>query len=171
MKNTKTTNILLIVIIVILLAPILLLSLVFSSSNYQMAKNPIPSATPRTVTVKQIADMIDNSCSQIWGSSFESELNEETELYTVKTWMNYIDDEAIERTKAGENQDEWDSMATNLKETANTMQKAFNDNDHSEVTVVLSICDPEDHSEEYLTIANGIIGIDVVNEIDLRKSP
>ena len=172
-KRDKKQNIiiiLLVVIIFILLFPALLLGGVFYSSTSQMAKHPIPASTQRVVTAQMVADMISDSCTQVWGNNFEADLDEDTGFFIVKTWMTYIDDGLIERVKAGENVETWNDMSADLKSTADAMQKAFIENGHDEITAVLTVCNPDDHSIEYLTIANGIIGLDVVNGIDMRKT-
>lgn len=182
MRNTKTTNILLIIIIVILLAPGLLLGLVYVSNVLNMGSDytgspGVTQRVQRTVqysTPRQVADMVDSSCSQIFHEFYKTTLDESREQFFVDVWMKYLDDEAIGRTKSGEDPESvtvWNSMVRDLTESTDTMQRAFNDNCKEDITVVLSLCNPEDHSIKYLTIANGIVGYDVVNEIDMRKAP
>lgn len=174
-KQNRKQNIiiiLLVVIILILLTPALLIGTIVSNSQRQMEKYPIPSATPRpAVSARDVADMIDGSCYQIYGDNYSTELDEDQERFLVDVWIQYLDDEAIERTKSGEDEEYrtvWNSMARDLTSSADTMQRAFTDNGIDYITVVLSLCNPEDHSVKYLTIANGIAGYDVVNGIDMR---
>lgn len=183
MKNTKTTNILLIIIIVILLAPGLLLGLVYVSSvlnmgsGYTTSSSGVTQKLPRAAqysTPRQVADMVDNSCRQIFRDTYSTTLDESRDQFLVDVWMTTLDDDAIERTRSGENPENvtvWNNMVRDLTETADTMQRAFNDNCREDITVVLSLCNPEDHSTKYLTIANGIAGYDIVNGTDMRKVP
>jgi len=182
MRSNKTTNILLIIIIVILLAPGLLLGLVYVSNSLNMgsgytSSSGVTQKLPRPArysTPRQVADMVDSSCSQIFHEFYNTTLDESREQFFVDVWMKYLDDEAIDRTKSGEDPESvtvWNSMVRDLTESTDTMQRAFNDNCKEDITVVLSLCNPEDHSIKYLTIANGIVGYDVVNEIDMRKAP
>lgn len=179
MKNTKTTNILLIIIIVILLAPALLLGLVYFSNMLTMQHYYDPSvaqSTPapkRTMSVRQAADVLDDSCEREFHEFFSSTLDESSGLYKVNVWMTYLDDEAIERTKSGEDEEDlevWNNMSSDLLNMTNNLQKFFNEHCEEDITAVLALCPPEDHNKEYLVIANGMVGYDVVNEIDLRKS-
>ena len=182
MRNTKTTNILLIIIIVILLAPGLLLGLVYVSNVLNMgsgytSSNGVTQKLPgpaRYSTPRQVADMVDNSCRQIFRDTYSTTLDESREQFLVDVWIDALDDGAIERTRSGEDPESvtvWNNMARDLTESADTMQRAFNENCKEDITVVLSLCNPEDHSIKYLTIANGIAGYDIVNGTDMRKPP
>lgn len=174
-KRDRKQNIiiiLLVVIILILISPALLLGLVYYSNVSNMGRNPVPTATPRiVVSAATVADMIDDSCAQIYGDYYSTELDEEQNRFMVDVWLTYLDDEAIERTKSGEDGADittWNNMVRDLTSSADTMQRAFRDNCSDDITVVFSVCNPEDHNIKYLTIANGIAGYDVVNGIDLR---
>lgn len=175
MKENRKQNIiiiLLVVIILILIAPALILGLIVSNSERQMEKYPIPTATRRpAVSAQDVADMIDGSCYEIYKDNYSTELVEDQDRFLVDVWIQHLDDAAIERTKSGEDPEYitvWNNMARDLTSSADTMQRAFTDNGIDYITVVLSLCNPEDHSIKYLTIANSIAGYDVVNGIDMR---
>ena len=171
MRNTKTTNILLIIIIVILLAPGLLLGLVYVSSESQMRKNPIPSAAPRQpVSARAVADMIDDSCAQIYGDLYSTELDEAAGVFQVNAWLPTLDSESIKRVTADEDKTVWNNMVNDIKSAANSAQNAFSENGHDDIIAVFNVCDPNDHSIVFLSVANGIAGYDVVNGIDMRST-
>ena len=181
MKNTKTTNILLVIIIVILLAPGLLLGLVYVSSMINMGPSyrgsGITQSTPKPFqysTPRQAADLADSICRQMFRDDYNTALVETEGQFLVDVWVPHLDDEAIDRTKSGEDPEEltvWDSLTRDLIDSADTVQRVFNDSCKEDITVVLSLCNPEDQSKKYLTIANGIAGYDIVKGTDLRKAP
>lgn len=169
MKNQKLIVILLVAILGVLLIPYLALGAVFGSSMNQMRKNPIPTATARPrVSANEVAAMIRGNCQMMFGENVATDLDEDAGFFTVRIWDASVNSDLIERTAAGENLDSWESMVHSYQETANTMQKAFTDNGIDDVTVVLSVCDPDDQETPYFTVANGIVGYDVVRGIDMR---
>lgn len=169
MKNQKIIIILLVIILVVVLFPYLAIGAAFSSSSYQMRKHPLPTQTARPrVTAQDVAEMIRGNCETVYGDNVETELDEDAGLFTVRIWNADVNAETIERTAAGENLGIWENLVYNYTDSANTMQRAFTDHGIDDVTVVLSVCDPEDHGTAYFTIANGIVGYDVVRGIDLR---
>lgn len=171
MKDRKQNIIiiLLVVIILILLTPALLIGTIISNSQRQMGKYPIPRTTTRpTVSAQDVADMIDGSCVQIYGEYYSTDLDETAGVFRVNTWLPTLDSESIERVKADEDKTVWNNMVNDIKSAANTAQDAFNDHGHDDIIAVFNVCDPEDHSIIFLSVANGIAGYDVVNGIDMR---
>lgn len=131
----------------------------------------VATPVPRKVTALQVAEMIGDSCKQVWGEDFSIEWNQQTNVFRVDTWRSDLGDDVIERTKAGSNIDHWNNMVKDLKSTASTMQNSFNEFGYDDITVVLNLCDPVNHDTVYLSIAQGIAGYDVVNGVDLLNNP
>lgn len=173
-KRDRKQNIiiiLLVIIILILLAPALLLGAVYSSSTRQMERNPLPAAASRQkVSAAAVADMIDDSCRQVYGEYYTTELDEEAGLFRMNAWLPTLDSESIERVKADQDKTVWNNMVGDIKTAANSAQAAFNDHGHDDIIAVFNVVDPADHSIIYLSVANGIAGYDVVNGIDMRSN-
>ena len=169
MKNQKIIIVLLVIILGVVLFPYLAIGAAFSSSAHQMRKNPIPTATARpSVTAQDVAEMIRGNCETVYEDNVLTELDEDAGLFTVKIWSPDVNAETVERTAAGENLGIWENLVYNYTDSANTMQRAFTDHGIEDITVVLSVCDPDDPETAFFTIANGIVGYDVVRGIDLR---
>ena len=131
---------------------------------------PAPAATaspkPSTVTASMVADMVDGVFKNNFPYSYETKLDEKAGLFHVDIWSSDINADSVEETKNG-SYAIWDNMVSNLISTTTTIQNAFDENGHEEITAVLSLCDPDNHDVTYLTIANGVAGFDVVNGVDL----
>ena len=171
MKNQKLIIILLVAILAVLLIPYLALGAVLGVSTSQMNRYPVPTSTAvqrKHATAKDVAAMISGNCQMMFGDNFSDDLDEDSGYYSIRIWDASLDAGLIERAVAGENRDSWESMVYSYTQTANTMQRAFTDNGIDDVTVVLTVCDPEDHDVPYFMIANGIVGYDAVKGIDLR---
>ena len=165
--SKKTLIIIGVVVVVVFCA-------VLSANVNNINKLPDPTPTPEvaaaksgTVTAGMVADMVDDAFRQKFQYSYETHLDEETGRYTVDIWSPEITSEAVERTKENGNTAIWDNMVSDLTSTVNTIQNAFNDNNHDEIVVVMNLRDPDNRDVIFLTIANGVAGYDVVNGVDL----
>ena len=132
-----------------------------------LPKTPATTAKPKTVTASMVADMIDDVFKKNFAYDYETALDEKEGIFTINVWSPDINADAIERTKESGKLTVWNNMVSDLASTVSTAQNAFNENGHDEIVVVLNLCDPDDHSTRFLTIANGIAGYDVINDIDL----
>jgi len=163
--SKKTLIIIGVVVVVVFCA-------VLSANVNNINKLPDPTPTPAatesgTVTAGMVADMVDNAFRQKFQYSYETNLDEEAGRYVVDIWSPEITSEAVERTKESGNTAIWDNMVSDLTSTVNTIQNAFNDNNHDEIVVVMNLRDPDNRDVIFLTIANGVAGYDVVNGVDL----
>ncbi|HAC61774.1 MAG TPA: hypothetical protein DCF66_06390 [Lachnospiraceae bacterium] len=147
----------------------------FNALNTPGGMSVYPQSTPqqtrRGVTTEQIAQMIDDSCKQVWDGNYETKLDSEHDIFQVNVWSYDIDADLIERTKQGENITFWNNMVKDLKSNVSTMQNSFNELNHDEITCVLNLCDPINRDVVYLSIAQGVAGYDAVNGIDLLNNP
>lgn len=132
-----------------------------------LPKTPATTAKPKTVTASMVAEMLDGVLKNNFPYDYETDLDEEKGVFTINIWSPDINADSIERTKASGKYTVWNNMVSDLASMVSTAQNAFNENGHDEIVVVLNLCDPDDHSTRFLTIANGIAGYDVVNDIDL----
>lgn len=129
------------------------------------------SSTPATYTVKkmtatEIAQKIDHSMEVTMPGAYRSDLDLENDLYKVDMW-NAFTSENIETLRSGIGLDRWDDVHKDLIDLCNDLQGRFTDNGHPEITVVLSLVDPDDQETVFITAARGIVGYDVVRGIDL----
>lgn len=136
----------------------------------QPVQTPKPTASGG-VSVYQIADMISESCDQVFYRRYYTDLDEQNKIFRVYTWQDDLNADLIERTKQGNNEDVWNKLVSDIVSTANTMQSSFDELGHEEYTCVLNVCDPEDPDIIYLSIAQGVVGYDVVRGIDLMNNP
>ena len=125
-------------------------------------------STPRPQTATQIANRITASMEKSSPGEFSSEYDELESLYKVSMWSGYTQKE-IETLQSGLGLDRWDSSCEQIIGLCDDMQHIFDNNGHPEVTVVLSLVDPEDHDTVFATAARGVIGYDVVKGIDLKN--
>lgn len=148
-----------------------LLVIVYVSSVSNMANSgltPPSKSTPRPQTATQIANRITASMEKSSPGEFSSEYDELESLYKVSMWSGYTQKE-IETLQSGLGLDRWDSSCEQIIGLCDDMQHIFDNNGHPEVTVVLSLVDPEDHDTVFATAARGVIGYDVVKGIDLKN--
>ena len=168
MKSRRTTNILLVIIILILISPALILSLVYTSSMYNMEKHPLPSPT-RTpkLSTEEILQRAENALKTVYGSEYTAEFDSERMIYRVGTWSEGLNDEFIENVKELQAYDQWKNVTDGLIDVTADLQHYFTDFGKEDVVVVVSLLSPDDPGTVYATAAQGVIGYDVVNGIDL----
>ena len=118
------------------------------------------------MTSADIAAKLDATMNNSMPGEFRSELDAENELYKVDMWNSFTRD-TIESMQSGVGIDRWTEVRKELIDLTADMQSRFSDNGHPEITVVLSIVDPEDHDYVFATAARGVVGYDIVNGIDL----
>lgn len=123
-------------------------------------------STPRSMTATEIAEKLDNSMNTSMPGMFRSELDRENELYKVDMWNAFTRD-TIETMQSGLGLDRWTQVREDLTDLCADMQSRFTDNGHPEITVVLSLVDPEDPDYVFATAARGVVGYDIVSGIDL----
>ena len=128
--------------------------------------NPPRYISPRTMTATEIADKIDNAMNTSMPGSFRSELDRENELYKIDMWNAFTRD-TIETMQSGLGLDRWTQVRQDLIGMCEDMQFRFTDNGHPEITVVLSLVDPDDPDYVFATAARGVVGYDIVSGIDL----
>ena len=168
MKSRRTTNILLTIIILILISPVLILSLVYTSNVNSMRdyRPPAPTRTPKLST-EEILQRTENALKTVYGSEYSSEFDSERMIYRVGTWSEGINDEFIENVKELQAYDQWKSVTDGLIDVTADLQHYFTDFGKEDVVVVVSLLSPDDPGTVYATAAQGVIGYDVVNGIDL----
>ena len=158
---------LLVVIIVILISPALIFAAVYNSSMKQMALHPVPTAR-RPQTVEEVTEAIDLACKKSFGTDYELITDYENGIVQVNSWHEGVDAELIARAKESQDLRAWNAMAADVNSTTSSMQRQYTDAGFDEITVVTNICDWNHHEITYLTAANGIVGYDAVNGIDMR---
>ena len=137
-----------------------------------LPNTPAPKASPTQKTGSKmapvIAKMFDNDLKQAFGNNYQTELDTEEGVFRVDTWSSDVNAQFITDLKNG-NIDiaAWNAVVDRVKSVTSSMQSTFDEVCDDEIIVVSSICDPLNHDISYLTVANGIAGYDVVNEIDL----
>lgn len=143
---------------------------------YDMKRQPDLTPTPAAataapkaekVTAAMVANMIDGVLKDNFPYSYQTRLNEEQKLFNVDIWSDEINADSVQRTKESGDFTAWNNMVRDILSTTVTMQDAFNNNGHSDIVVVVSLCDPGNRDLTFLTIADGVAGYDVVNDIDL----
>ena len=128
--------------------------------------NPPRYSSPRTMTATEIAEKLDNAMETTMPGTYRSELDRENDLYKVDMWNSFTRDN-IETMQSGLGLDRWTQVRQDLTDMCADMQSRFTDNGHPEVTVVLSLVDPEDPDYVFATAARGVVGYDIVSGIDL----
>ena len=143
---------------------------------YDMNKLPDPTPTPAaTATAKPqskmapvVAKMFDNSLGDAFGNNYTAELDQESGIFRVNTWSPETDSAFIEDAKAGGDAlNVWEATVDRVIYVTSKMQSTFDETCEESITVVTSICDPNNHDLPYLTVANGVAGYNVVNGVDL----
>ena len=168
MKSRRTTNILLIIIIIILISPAVILGMVYTGSMYNMEKYGPPAATKTPkLSTEEIIDRTENALKAVYGSEYRAEFDRERMIYRVGTWSEGLNDEFIENVKELQAYDQWKTVTDGLIDVTSDIQHYFTDYGQPDVVVVMSLLNPENPDVAYATAAQGVIGYDVVNGIDL----
>ena len=128
--------------------------------------NQTQYSSTRTMTATEIAEKLDNAMNTSMPGAFRSELDRENDLYKVDMWNAFTRDN-IETMQSGLGLDRWTQVRQDLIDMCADMQSRFTDNGHPEITVVLSLVDPEDPDYVFATAARGVVGYDIVSGIDL----
>lgn len=184
MKNAKTTNILLIIIIVILLAPGLLLGLVYVSNELSMRsyyRNTIPAASSpaqsQTTGDAQLDGELglvsrakDIAVYHMPGFDVGWTYNPETRIASYNAIRSDYAGYYVENAQSSPEAylDEWNNSVARATAAQKSLQSYFAKQDVDDITVIVNILDFDDRETPYLTVANGIVGFDAVNGIDLR---
>ena len=126
------------------------------------------SYSVQKMTSAEIAQKIDKSMEATMPGAYRSELDLENELFKVEMWNSFTSD-TIETLRSGLGLDRWEKVNNEVISLCDNMQSRFTDNGHPEITVVLSLVDPDDQENVFLTAARGVVGYDVVRGIDLTE--
>lgn len=153
--------------ILIILAVVVVSNIINTPTSTPITSRPSSSTR---LTAQQVADKIEHSLSVTMPGHYTTELDTENKIFRVNTWQEDIDGAAISLTKNTGHTANWNSMVESMKSLVSDMQSRFNDYGHDDYIVVYSLCDPANHDTPYVTIANGIAGYDVVNDIDLLNN-
>ena len=151
---------------------IVLMVIVYVSNVNSMPTGGLPASarsTSKQMTATGIANKITASLEKSMPGEFSSEYDELELLYKVSLWSGYTREE-IETLQDGLGLDRWDSSCEQIIGLCNDLQQIFDSNGHPEVTVVMSLVDPEDHDYVFATAARGIVGYDIVKGIDLKNT-
>lgn len=168
MKSRRTTNILLIIIILILITPAVILGMVYTGSMYNMEKYGIPTATKAPkLSTEEILQRTENALKTACGSDYRAEFDSEKQIYTVGTWSEGINDAFIAEIEELQTYDRWKAVTDDLIDITAELQHCFTDYGQPDVVVVMNLLNPENPEVAYATAAQGVIGYDVVNGIDL----
>ena len=80
-----------------------------------------------------------------------------------------MDDDFVRQAKNGDTDylEAWDRIAGNAVSIQKSLQEIFRSMEMDDTVVVLDILNADNTNEVLISAANGIIGYDVVNDIDL----
>lgn len=143
---------------------------------YDMNRLPDPKPTPAATTAPKeatslapaVARMFDSSLGEAFGSNYATELDMDKKVFRVNTWFPETDNAFIEDAKnGGDSLKVWEATVDRVIDVTSSMQSTFDETCKEKITVVTSICDPNDHEIPYLTVADGVAGYNVVNGVDL----
>lgn len=176
-KTDRKQNIiiiLLVVIILILVGPFLLLSLVYSSSMYQMRKNPLPTQTTGDAVLDKdlalVSSAKDMALYHMPGFDIGWTFDPETRVAEINAIRSDYAGYYVENAKDSPDAylDDWNNSVARATAAQKRIQEYFSRQENDDITVVVNILDYDDRKTPYLTVANGIVGYDAVNGIDLR---
>ena len=156
------------IFIIILITPAVILGMVYTGSMYNMEKYgpPVATKTPKLST-EEIIDRTENALKAVYGSEYRAEFDRERMIYRVGTWSEGINDEFVAEIEELQAYDQWKTVTDGLIDVTSDIQHYFTDYGQPDVVVVMSLLNPENPDIAYATAAQGVIGYDVVNGIDL----
>ena len=179
MKSQKLIIILLVVILFVLLIPYLLIGAVITGSNIGMRQQP--KLTPRPTMESTGDPELDHELSLMSGAKdiatyhmpgFECGWNYDPETKTAyiialrSDYGGYYVENAQDMPDVY--QQDWDNSVQRALTAEKYVSRYFEKSDAEDITTVVQILDYDDRKTPYLTVANGIVGYDAVNGIDLQ---
>ena len=102
-------------------------------------------------------------------ATVESRYDKENNMVFIDISSAGLDGEFVRQAKNGNPDyvEGWSSVAENVVSIQKSLQKLFNGMEMEDTVVVLNILNADNTDEVLISAANGIIGYDVVNDIDL----
>lgn len=163
----------------LLIGAVIFLLLVYGINVWSgRQRQQLPAPSPETVTVtpkparQEDLDAVYHVCDLLRQNMPENEVHMEFDPESRTVWYRIakpgLSAEVIELTKVTPSmQDDWNTMVESIVGLQKQMTGYFERNGIHDMTVVLETVNPEDSSEKWLVVANGIAGYDVVNGVDL----
>lgn len=161
----------------ILFGILILLAVVYISNIVSMRRAPIPVTQPAQATARQAksteewtVDLARNLLANYMPSAtVESRFDKENNWAFIDIIQNDMDGDFVRQAKSGAADyiTAWNGIVKNAVEIQKDLQKIFRTMNMEDTVVVLDILNADNTDEVLLSVANGIVGYDVVNEIDL----
>ena len=166
---------LLVVIIVILISPALIFAAVYNSSMKQMALPPAPTKeTTGDPVLDQDLFLVQNAKdiarSHMPGFLLNWTFDPEARVAEINAIRRDYAGYYVENAKDSPDAylDDWNNSVARAVAAQKHIQRYFDQSEADDITAVVNIMDYDDRETVYLTVANGIVGYDAVNGIDLR---
>lgn len=161
----------------VLLGILILLAVVYGSSALNMSRAPIPSvrpaqttASPEKKTSERTVEMVRSIvASHMPTATVESRYDEENGLVFVDIIQNDMDGEFARQARddVGDFRIAWNRIAKDAVEIQKSVQEILTTMGMEDTVAVLDILNADNTDEVLLSVANGVVGYDVVNGIDL----
>lgn len=161
----------------ILFGILILFAVVYASSLITMRRSPAaapqlsqaaarPERTAEERTAEMARSLVANAMPD---ATVESRYDKENNLVFIDISSAGLDGEFVRQAKNGNPDyvEGWSSVAENVVSIQKSLQKLFNGMEMEDTVVVLNILNADNTDEVLISAANGIIGYDVVNDIDL----
>lgn len=178
MKNQKLIIILLVAILCILLIPYLLLGAVFGISFSQMRKHPLPAPTEQVSSGDPELDLeLDLmaagkqlAASRMPGFEIGWTYDAKTKTGNINAFRSDYSGYFLENAQSEPEAylPDWNNSVERARAAQKAVQQYFAKSEADDITVIVNILD-YDEKKLYLSVANGIVGYDAVNGIDLRS--
>ena len=161
----------------ILFGILIFLFVVYGFNSYNMNRNQIPATTPVPASAQKTTKNAERTVEMarsiveknMPGVTVESRYDAENEWAFIDIIQNGMDSDFIQKAKndIGDYHSTWNEITKRAVDIQKSLQELFDTMGMEDTVVVLDILNPNNTDEVFLTVANGIVGYDIVNEIDL----
>lgn len=156
---------------------LILLAIVYISNAYNSMRYAPPSPTQTQATrqtssgsgervVEMARGIVERNMP---GATIESRYDKENEWAFIDVIQPGMNTDFIQKAKddVGDYHATWNEITKRAVDIQKSLQEIFVSMKMEDTVVVLDILNADNPDEVFLSVANGIVGYDVVNEIDL----
>lgn len=161
----------------ILFGILILFAVVYASSLITMRRSPAPAPQPSQATARpertaeeRAAEMARSLVAKAMpDATVESRYDKENHWVFIDIIQDDLDGDFVRQARAGDADylEAWNRIGENAVSIQKNLQEIFRSMEMDDTVVILGILNADNTDEVLISAANGIIGYDVVNDIDL----
>lgn len=161
----------------ILFGILILVAVVYAFNVINMRRYPVPAPQPTQAAARPTRTSDEWTVDLARGlvadampdATVESRYDKENGWVFIDIIQDGMDGDFVRQAKNGDTDyiEAWDRIAENAVSIQKSLQEIFRSMEMDDTVVVLDILNADNTDEVLISAANGIIGYDVVNDIDL----